>query len=362
MSAAIAPVRRPVKRRRLLLTGLSGIVLLLASASAAHLARSQGENPAPDPPPVENNSGRFVACVGYVDLEQGVLPMQPAVAGRLADVPVHEGDHVQAGAALLRLDDQAARADVEQAEAAVRAAEAQLAEAQRAPQLHQSQLTQQREAVEARKRDLAAAQDKASHLRGLAEIGQVNKQDLSAAEEQVAKIEAGVRAEEAKLQALNLHDPAGDIARAEADLNGRRALLAKARHALGQHTLKAPSNGQVLRLFVQSGELVSPQSQQPALTFAPDEPLIVRAEIEQEFADRVSVGQRAEITDDARQSNTVYTGHVTRVANWYATRRTAIPDRTQPLNVRTLECIVQIDSSSPSLRIGQRMRVKLTAP
>src|SRR5205814_611796 len=103
-------------------------------------------------------------------------------------------------------------------------------------------------------------------------------------------------ADRAKFDALALRDPAQDVARAEADTTAKRALLKRARHALREHTLRAPSAGTVLRVLTSSGEALGMQPRQPALLFAPDRPRIVRAEVEQEFVSRVAVGQRAEIT------------------------------------------------------------------
>src|SRR5205085_2281860 len=115
----------------------------------------------------------------------------------------------------------------------------------------------------------------------------------------VRKLEAVVAAEQAKRDALALRDPAQDVRRAEADVRARRELLGRARHALGEHTLRAPSDGMVLRVLTNPGEALGPQPRQPALLLVPDKPRIVRAELDQEVAGQVAVGQRAEIEDDA---------------------------------------------------------------
>src|SRR5439155_22591809 len=124
--------------------------------------------------------------------------------------------------------------------------------------------------------------------------------------------------EKARLDSLALRDPAQEVTRAEADVRSKRALLKRARHALQEHTLRAPSGGTVLRVLTSAGESLGPQPRQPALLLAPDKPRVVRAEVEQEFAGRVSVGQRAEIEDDAACSGPTWKGRVARVAGWFA--------------------------------------------
>jgi len=52
-------------------------------------------------------------------------------------------------------------------------------------------------------------------------------------------------------------------------------------------------------------------------------------------------------------------GEVVRVSDWYAQRRSLLLEPLQFNDVRTLECIVQIDPSSSTPRIGQRVRVTL---
>jgi multidrug resistance efflux pump len=120
----------------------------------------------------------------------------------------------------------------------------------------------------------------------------------------------------------------------------------------------APSDGTVLRVQTNPGEVLGPQSRQPALLFAPDKPLVVRAEVDQEAVGRVAVGQRAELEDDAAAGPT-WTGRVARVARWFSQRRTILPDAPALQDVRTLECVIHLDPSQPPLRIGQRVRVKL---
>jgi hypothetical protein len=81
--------------------------------------------------------------------------------------------------------------------------------------------------------------------------------------------------------------------------------------------------------------------------------------VDQEFVGRVAVGQRAEVRDDAVPAGPSRTGRVARVAEWFAHRRTILPDTPAFQDVRTLECIVHLDPGQPPLRVGQRVRVKL---
>src|SRR5262249_91223 len=279
--------------------------------------------------------------------------------GRVVEVCVRENDAVAAGTVLLKLDDEVAQFQVQEACAALQAAEAQHVEASKAPEQHQFLLAQQAAALAAAQHDLAAARLIATQKEHLFKGKFLAREEVDAALELVAKLIAAGQPEQAKLGALKLRDPVQEVKRALADVTAKKALLNKARYALKETVLKAPSDGTVLRILVNPGEVLGPQPKQPAVLFVPREPRIVRAELEQEFAGRVFVGQRAVIRDDAGNSGATWQGSVARLSEWYANRRMALPDTLPVQEVRTLECIIQVDPNQAPLRIGQRVRVAL---
>ena len=167
-----------------------------------------------------------------------------------------------------------------------------------------------------------------------------------------------LKAEREKLKELRLHDPLVGCRRAEAELAMARARLAQAREMLEQCTLKAPSAGTVLRLLVNPGELLGNPGRGPAVQFAPKGPRLVRAEVEQEFAGAVSLGQLAIVQDDSK-AGISWHGKVIRISDWYTKRRSIIQEPHEFNDVRTLECLIALDPGQAPLRIGQRVRVKI---
>ncbi len=130
------------------------------------------------------------------------------------------------------------------------------------------------------------------------------------------------------------------------------ARLGEANQALEEQTLRAPCAGTVLRVLVAPGDLIGAPVKGAAIQFAPAGPRIVRAEVDQAFAARVAAGQTAAIEDDVR-SGVAWTGRVVRVSDWYTQRRLVSDEALQTKDVRTLECIVAVDSEAAApLRIG----------
>lgn len=299
-----------------------------------------------------------VMAFGHVDVEYGVRSLYPLQPGRVADVPVHEGDVVKAGAALLKLDDRPARFLVRQARADLEAARAALAQARKSPAQHRSKVAQQQAAIEAARQRRSAAKHVLARKQGLAKIQQLNADEVRAAENLLKEAEAGLRAEEEKLRELQLIDPDVAVTRAAEDVAAKEARLEQAQHALDECTLRAPAAGEVLRVLAGPGDVLGAQPKQPAVLFCPSGPRFIRAEVSQEFADRVKEGQPAVIQDDSRTAQT-WRGRVAHVSDWYTQRRSVLQEPLQVNDIRTLECIVRVDPGQPPLRIGQRMRVIL---
>jgi HlyD family secretion protein len=362
-------------RRRLLMAAVAlGLAVLLVSVLGAGRGLPAGnggwlpaggeaerdKTPHPESAANDDESTRAV-CLGYVDVEGGIVSISPTVPGRVAEVCVGENDStVPAGAVLLKLEDDLARWQLEEAEASLKAAETQLTEARKAPRQHELLVTQQKAAVTAATHELAAARSLAAQKKKLVSGGHSAPEEQEAAAEMVKKLEAAEQAEKAKLSSLELQDPADDVLRAEQNLRAKKAGVEKGRQALGEFKVVAPVAGRVLRVLVSRGDVVGPQSRQPAMLFCPDLPRMIRAEVEQEFAGRVRVGQPVRVHDDTTpRSGEMWKGKVARVADWYMQRRTILPDSSPFYDVRTLECVIELESGQPPLRIGQRVRVTL---
>src|SRR5262245_37639013 len=332
-------------------------VLITCAVSARMLHPAQEASGAPDVATVPAGT-HSVVCLGLVDLEHGVASLSLLQPGRVVEVPAHEGDEVAAGAVLLRVDDSLARLRVSEAEGALETARAELERASQLPAQHRVRLEQQKAAVEAAGERLAAARHGLSRKKQLQKVDQVHMEDVAAAENQVKELEAAERAEAAKLAELKMTDPEVDVRRAKLEVAAEQNRLDQARHALDECALKAPQDGTVLRVQVGPGDVLTGQPRQPAVLFAPRGPRLVRAEVDQEFAGGVGGGGAAAVEDDAR-SGATWHGRLVRIADWYQPRRGIVSDPPQNQDVRTVECIIELDPDQPLPRLGQRVRVTI---
>jgi multidrug resistance efflux pump len=336
-----------------------GLAVLLASAVSASWVLHEptgGDSMARDGKTPAAAPG--VVCLGYVDLERSVASLHPLQDGRVTGIPARENEPVEAGAVLVQLDDSLPRLQENEAKVALDTAKAKLEQARKLPEQHRARLDQQGASVEAAGHRLDAARALLARKQHLLKAHQLSLEEVTAAENQVQEFEAAARAEAARLRELRLTDPAVDVSRAELAVAAAQSRVDQARHAVDECALKAPEAGTVLRILVSPGDVLQGQAQKPAVLFAPKGPRLVRAEVDQEFAGRVEAGQRAVVEDDSA-SGIRWKGHVLRLADWYHQRRTILKEPAPPLDVRTIECLIQLDEGQELPRLGQRVRVTI---
>jgi multidrug resistance efflux pump len=349
--------------RRVFSFVLFGIVLAAGTIIGASWINHGGHNPDPRSEEASASVGpEYAVGFGFVDVDSRVLNLYPVQPGEVTDIPqeIRENAPVKKGELLFRMDDRQARFNVQLADDALKDAKLKLEQAEKMPEQHDALIRQQEGVVEAMKRDEAKADalyQKADRLFKSQPTPLVPKEDRDAAEETLKKAREGVKIEDEKLKALKLQKDQIklDISRAKVDVSVRKTRWEQAKYTLEKCELRAPCDGTVLRLLVSVGDVLGPTPKEPAVIFCPDEVRIIRAEVEQEFASKVQVGQPALIEDDARLAGK-WQGEVKRISDWYLPRRSILMEPRQFNDVRTLECIIKLDDAR-GLKIGQRVRV-----
>jgi multidrug resistance efflux pump len=331
-------------------TPVAGL-LFSYSARSTPLPSSSGESAA-------RAGNQYLVCFGQVDLIHGVTAVYPLQPGRVIEVPVSEGQTVEEGTPLVRLDDRMARSRVAEAQAALEEAELRLDQARKVPEQQRSRIAQQQDAVQAMHSRLSAARRQFARQQELQKKQLVNANDVAASEDHVHELEAMLHGEEKRLDDLKKQDPADAWRRAEQEVAVLRARREQAGFALDDCILKAPKRGTVLRVLVGPGDVLSAQPKQPAVQFAALGTQVVRVEVEQEFVGRVRAGQPAVVEDETNPSKS-WRGKVERVADWVTQRRSVMQEPLEFNDVRTVETLVTLEPAQEPLRIGQHVRVRI---
>ena len=358
----------PTPPRRIAWFVWLGVVLLGVTALGASKSLESNSESTPTP---AKSTDLLAGGFGHVDVEGGVVNIY--YPGEVVEVIAKDGDDVEKGDPLFRLDKTVAQNDLDRARKAVLEAELQLEAAHNKDKLHHAGVDIQHDVVKAKQSKARIAEAQAAKSQQLFDRKLLGKEELQQATEAVAAFTSEAKAEERKelaMQTEGVDELKIAVRRAQNDLEEKKLLVNKAQFGLDKCTVKAPAKGKVLRMFVAAGDTLGPTPQKPAVQFAAADPkasgfqysLIIRAEIDQEFAGRVRADkyhpQPAQIQDDARGGAT-WTGKVDRVSDWYTHRRSILMEPLQFNDVRTLEVIIKLDNAPSDLKIGQRVRVTL---
>jgi membrane fusion protein PltH len=237
---------------------------------------------------------------GNVDLRQADLPFN--ANERVTEVLVQEGDHVQAGQLMARLDPTRIEPQVAKAEADVAAQQQvvnRLHAGNRPEEIAQARanaLSAQADSVNARRQ-----YDRLVELEHNSSGRAVSRQDLDGARAALDVAEAKLAVNRKALDLQVAGPRKEDIAQAEAQLRSDLAQLALLRRQLEDTELQAPIAGVVRSRLVEPGEMGSPQK--AAFTVAITDPKWIRAYIAESDLGAVREGLEATITTDAFPSH-----------------------------------------------------------
>jgi multidrug resistance efflux pump len=339
-----------------------GILLLLASlvVAAMSLESPARHSSAPTTSATAPTDDQRWYSLGYVDIEGGLTPIYPVQPGRIKTIEARENESVKAGQPLFHLEDTIPALKVREAEAAVKASRDQQAVAEARVDEADKQIAAQLVAIEAAKIKVKQAQlalEKQKRFQGnsMSDVEAVQNADLT-----VRLAEKGVLGEQMKLDAAKLAKREAErlVAAARSNVEVRQAQLDEAQNAVNECVVRAPVDGTPLRILINVGQTLGTNPRQEAIQFAAGGSPLVRAEVEQEFVGHVRPDQNVIILDNVTGKECAR-GKVASIARWYAPRRSATPEMlTMNNDVRTLECIIKIESTSQEIRIHQRVRVQ----
>ena len=327
-------------------------VVLIALLAVTIDARSR--------PPVNRETPAAVRDVIHAPGRiEGVTPeveLRPQIAGRVAEVLVEEGQQVQSGEALLRLEDQQYRHEV-----ALAAADVETARAELSRLINGAHPKQRLEAAALYQAKLAEFERAQLSWRRISELHQsraVAQQEADNQRTLVDALRAEVEAFKARLDLLNAPPREDEVAIAQAKLRAAEARLELAKVQLERTVLRAPMRGQILRRDADCGELTGPTAPEPAVIMADTSRLFVRTFVEELDAPRVTVGLRATVRADGLPGKQL-SGRVVRLSPRMSRKQLFTDDPAERYDTKTREIWIQLDEQEEPLVIGLRVDVSI---
>lgn len=258
-------------------------------AAAAYFAWNASRDSSPGAGFVQGN-GR---------IEATEIDIATKLPGRLAEVLAAEGDFVQAGTALARMDVAALQA--QRSEAVARHAQAQhgVATAHAQVALRESDLRATQAQVTLRESELDAAQRRLARSTELARDGASSQQELDDDRARQRSAQAGVTASKAQVDAARAAIQAArtQVTGAEAQVAAAQASIERIDADLHDATLTAPRDGRVQFRIAQEGEVLGAGGRVLNLVDLSD--VYMTFFLPETAAGRVAIGSEARIILDA---------------------------------------------------------------
>lgn len=253
---------------------------------------------------------------GRVELTGGLLDLHSPVPGQVRRLAVHLGQDVHQGQLLLELDTHAARLEVA---------------------LASGQLTR----MQAK---LAILQANLQHL-----------QQSRQRQEQAAQAGLGSAAD-AEQAAARWQEQQAQIALAHSDIQLAQTQLEQARYHLAQRRILAPVDGHILQIHTQVGDWLDGSNSHALMVIQPRRPLIVAAEVNEAFIDRLHPGEAAEIDPDDAPPGVHYAARVQYIGEMLIKGHLS----EDPQMAHAFECQLRLmpHPGQPALHLGQIVTVK----
>lgn len=241
-----------------------------------------------------NRGDGVLTLYGNVDIREAQLAFE--VSGRVAKLNVVEGERVQPGQALARLQPERYQHAVDRLRGQMTVAEQTLAELEAGTR--PEEIARARAEVDAAQAEAKNAWRRYHRLRDMAAKNAVSPQDVDDAKS-VAQAAQGRLVAARKSLALALAGPREqEIAQARGKLQMARAELNLAQYNLDDTILRAPRPGVIRTRILEPGDMATPQI--PVYTIALDQPRWVRAYVPETELGRLRPGMAADILTDTR--------------------------------------------------------------
>ena len=258
--------------------------------------------------------------------------ISPKTAGIVQELYVEQGDRVDAGQLIARMDSEQINAQIVQFEAGIAEAQAQLNEALRGPtrtdiRQVEASVSQAEAQIEDARARLSLAEDEAVRSQQLFDRGAIAQSDLDRALSDRLSAEASLnqafaRVDEAEQRLIDAQNgsEAETIAQARARLSRAQGQLQAAESQLADTQIRTPFAGIITQRFASEGAFVTPTATASEVTSATSTAIVALAsgleaiaEVPEADISKIKVGQSVEIQADAFPED-VFEGQVKLIA------------------------------------------------
>lgn len=294
--------------------------------------------------------------VGYLEPRGRLRRLAFQGSGVIKKIEYVIGDRVKAGDVVARLDDRIEISHLAAAEARLAVVEAKrdLTYAGAHPDsVKAAEARHQAAGVE-----MAFRGSERTRLEGLRDRRSVSGVDLDTAVFADRTATAISEITSSELAKLKNQVRAEDRALVEAEVTSSKAEMEAARSAVQTMVIRAPADGTVIEIFHYEGESVSSSPSEPVILFAPAGPREVRAEVDEQFATQVKVGDQAKVR--SRGDAVEKQGVVREIKPVMGRKSVFTHSATERLDLEILEVRIELKETLP-WPIGMEVDVEIAS-
>jgi HlyD family secretion protein len=302
------------------------------------------------PVKTQDLSVRISASGTAIPLQE--VNLSPKTSGRLAQLYVDQGDRVEQGQILARMDDREIQTSLDQSTANLAQAEARLALARAGTRLEE--IAQAQAQVDVAKSQAKLASDRSQRYQNLANQGAISRDQLEEYLNNQRKSQADLRQAQQKVEQLQSGSRPEEIAQNIAQVAQAKAQLRAAQIQAADAVIRAPFSGIITQKYANVGSFVTPTTAASATSSATSTSIVaiasnleILAKVPERDIGQVRLGQMVEIRADAFPGQK-FKGKVRLVAP------AAVVDQ----NVTSFQVRITLETGQNQLRSG--MNVDLT--
>ncbi len=305
----------------------------------------------------EKSPANLVPGSGRIEPRSEEIKISSQVSGKLKSVLVEEGDLIEKGQVLAELENADFVALVASAQARLKIREAELLK------LKNGSRTEERREAQANVREaeaqVANAKLEYERKQKLLAEGFIARHDVDTLDRNYQVAQARLEALRERMNLIETQTRDEDLARAEAEVQLAQAEVQEAQARLAKTIIRSPISGIVLRKHLHIGESVSDTNPNPIVTISDRLAQRVRVDIDESDVAKVKLGQKAYVTADAFGEKQFY-GKVVQVGQILGKKNIRTEEPTERVDTKILEVLIELEPDT-RLPLGLRVNAFLIA-
>jgi HlyD family secretion protein len=333
-----------------------GLPLLALGLLAYTLLHATQTDQVPQPAPAAATAARpfphGIAGSGVVEAQTGNIEIGSPTPGIVVAVPAVVGQTVTRGSPLFRLDDRQMQSELKVREASLTTARAKLTRLESSPREQEVRIKDA--AVHAAEAGLKAREGQLARGQRLRDSNLISAEAVSRFQYEAAAAQATLDQARADADLLRAGARGEDRVLARTEVAQACALVEQARGEIERLTIRAPISGQVLQVNVQPGKFASAPQVQPLVVLGNLDRLYLRVDIDEHDISRFRIDAPAQAVLRGWPQDEFSLTFV-RIEPYVVPKRSLSGNAGERVDTRALQVIYALESSNPTLYVGQQL-------